>query len=96
MLGLLMAGAVAGYFAFTYEKVNFNNVFDRYLGHLTTFFLIFGIGLLMEITGWILAYLGGVGTWKDPIAVAGISVYIAIILFDFWNLLRSTFSNIPS
>jgi hypothetical protein len=86
VIGLILAGSLAGAFAFTYDKTNVKNVFDRYFAHLTTFMLILGIGLSFEIIGWVLTFIPGFN--KDPIVITGILVFISILLYDFWDFLR--------
>lgn len=84
VLGLLLAGCVAGTFAFSYDKTDLKNHFDRYLGHLVTFFLNLGIGLLLNMTMWTLSATAGFH--NDPIALVGLVVFVSILLYDLWDL----------
>ena len=86
MIGLLLAGSVAGRFAFSYEKTNIFAWIDRFFGHLTTFLLTFGIGLMLEIAVAVLGLRPGL--YLFPISMAAITVFAAIILCDFWDVLR--------
>lgn len=85
-IGLLLAGSVAGRFAFSYEKTNIYTWIDRLFGHLTTFLLTFGIGLMLEIAVVILALHPGL--YLFWITLAAVTVFAAIILCDFWDVLR--------
>ena len=86
VLGLLLAGCVAGTFAFSYEKLNMQSNLDRGLGHAVSFLLNLGIGLLLDMTLWTIA--SPAGAFLDPIFMVGLLVYGAVILYDFWDLLR--------
>jgi hypothetical protein len=85
-VGLLLAGSVAGRFAFSYEKTNLFAGIDRFFGHLTTFLLTFGIGLMLEIAVVVLGLHPGL--YLFPISLAAVTVFTAIILCDFWDVLR--------
>ena len=85
-LGLLLAGSVAGNFAFSYQKTKISSIIDRYLGHFTTFFLIFGIGLLIEITLSVINITPGY--YYDPVVLSALIVFISIILYDIWDVFR--------
>lgn len=90
-LGLLLAGCVAGTFAFSYERTNLDSLVDRYLGHATTFTLNLAIGLLLQITVYALGITPGF--FNDPIVGTALLVYLSIVLYDFWDLLRCVRDN---
>lgn len=81
IVGLLLAGSVAGTFAFTYEKSK-----NLILGHITTGLLILGIGLLLEISIKSLGF--SLGSLSNPIVVATYIVFGSVICYDFWDLMR--------
>ncbi len=86
VMGLLLAGSIAGTFAFSYERTNVNSHIDRILGHLTTFLLYLGIGYMFSIVLTVLNVTPGAFT--DPIGLCAIMVYISILVYDLWNVLR--------
>ena len=86
VMGLLLAGSVAGNFAFSYDTMIINNPITRYLNYTITFFLMLGIGLLLEITIWTMSRTPG--GFNDPIFTTTVIVYISIILYDFGNIIR--------
>ncbi len=86
VMGLLLAGSIAGRFAFSYEKTNVDSFIDRILGHLTTFLINLSIGYMFSIVLTVLNVSPGV--FHDPIAVCGIMVYFSILVCDLWDVLR--------
>jgi hypothetical protein len=83
---LLLAGAVAGRFAFSYGRTNLHSFTDRLLGHLTTLLLSFGTGLLLALV------MATMNLSPHPsnayLFVASASVYASLVLCDFWDALR--------
>ena len=86
VVGLLLAGSIAGTFAFSYKSTSLHNLPHRLLAHSTTLLLTLGIGVLFEITIASLKVI--VGYINVPILIALIIVYASINLYDFWDLLR--------
>lgn len=86
VMGLLLAGSIAGRYSFSYEKTNVNSHIDRIFGHLTTFLLNLSIGYMFSIVLTVLNVTPGV--FNDPIALCAIMVYMSIIVYDLWDVLR--------
>jgi len=86
-VGLLLAGSIAGRFAFSYKQTNIHSWIDRLFGHMTTFCLTFGIGLMLEMA---VSALGQHANqlYIYPVYWATIMVFTAIILCDCWDALR--------
>ena len=81
---ILAVTACFGNFAFTYEKIG-AAPYSRVLAHLTTGLLMFLVGLSLQMTYILSAYLVG------EFFLFGLSLavlYIACVLYDFWDLLR--------
>lgn len=84
-VSILAVIACFGTFAFTYETVNERNFFTRYLAHITTGLLIFVIGISLEMSAYLAEFLIG----KFWILNLGwISLYVATVGYDFWDLQR--------
>ncbi len=84
-VSILAVTACFGNFAFTYEKVDYKNTYSRFLAHITTGLLMLLIGLSLEMTSVLSAQLIG----NFPIFNGSLFIlYIASILFDFWDLRR--------
>lgn len=86
-VSILAVTACFGNFAFTYEKVEHNSLVSRWLAHLTTGLLMFLIGLSLEMTSLLANLLVG------DFVIFNLSLlilYIASILYDFWDLKRAT------
>lgn len=90
-LDLLMAGAVVGTFTFSYREGYVANTTARYLGHFTTGALNFAIGLLGEISIVVMwkSTIDMSALFKGLMAFAWFVVFLAVILYDWWDLLRS-------
>lgn len=85
-VSILAVTACFGNFAFTYEKVKHASIKHRLLAHLTTMFLMLLIGLSLEMTAVVSHLLIG------NFFVFNISLfilYIASVLYDFWDLYRT-------
>ena len=97
MLGSLLAAvsilamiACTGNFAFTYEKVNLRNFGLRFLAHAITGTLMLFIGLSLEMTSVLVELLVGKFFIFDLSLVV---LYIASILYDFWDMNRANLSS---
>lgn len=87
LVGLLLAGSIAGRFAFSYNQTNLGAWIDRFFGHMTTFCLTFGIGLMLEMS--VLALVRQPQQlYAYPVYWATLMVFTAIILCDCWDALR--------
>ncbi|MFA5995607.1 MAG: hypothetical protein WCW27_04820 [Patescibacteria group bacterium] len=80
--------ACFGNFAFTYERVNCKNVWQRYLAHVTTVLLMLIIGISLELTAILTKLL--IGERLIILDITLLLLYLASILYDFWDLLRAT------
>ena len=86
MLGFLMAATIIGAFELSYAKTRMSSPLQRYLAHLTKFLLYLAISILLWAALWTIeATPGDTNFWLDWIFIAGIIVYIALFLFDFWD-----------
>ncbi len=87
LIGLLLVFSAAVNFTFSYEAVNFENIFERYLAHITTYIA----QIVMILLIWALVFL--VKSLFPFLfffsLVIGILSIIAILLFDFWDLLKN-------
>lgn len=97
VLGSLLAAvsilamiACTGNFAFTYEKINIKNYGLRLLAHTITGTLMLFIGLSLEMTSLLVELLVGKFFIFDLSLVV---LYIASILYDFWDMNRTNFSS---
>ena len=86
MLGFLMAATIIGAFELSYAKTNMSLVIQRYLAHSTKFLLYLGISILLWTALLTMeATPGDLNFWLDWIFLAGVIVYAALFLFDFWD-----------
>ncbi|OGE31094.1 hypothetical protein A2631_05480 [Candidatus Daviesbacteria bacterium RIFCSPHIGHO2_01_FULL_44_29] len=86
-VSILAVTACFGNFAFTYEKVEHRSLGSRILAHFTTGLLMLLIGLSLEMTSVLSGILVG------NFAILNLSLiilYIASVLYDFWDLKRAT------
>jgi len=78
--------ACFGNFAFTYKKIHKENTFQRYLAHATTGLLMFVIGISLIFTATLISFIIGYFIIID-LSIA--LLYIASVLYDFWDLSRA-------
>jgi hypothetical protein len=79
--------ACFGAFAFTYEKINVKKSYQRYLGHVTTGLLMLIIGISLIFTTILVSFIMGSFILFN---ITAIMLYLAVIGYDFWDLLRLT------
>ena len=85
-VGILSVIACFGNFAFTYEDIRHKNPLSRLIAHATTGLLMLLIGLTLEMTAIIVKLLiGSFFIFDVSIAI----LYVACVLYDFWDLERS-------
>ena len=83
IIGLVLAGAVAGTFHFSYRHSP-GPYINLWLGHATTFVLILAIGFLIEGSRIVLSHMPpAIGT---PVNIMILTGFVAILLFDLWDL----------
>jgi len=86
VISMLLVVVCFACFAFTYEKSKMNTLGFRLLSHFCTFFLLLLLVLLL------IALVASIEIFMPSLfgLVIGFSVliYITIILYDFWDLLR--------
>ncbi len=85
-VSIIAVTACFGNFAFTYEKINPKNVFERYLAHTTTGLLMLIIGISLIFADILFTFTMGHFVLVD---VTFILLYIANIGYDFWDLLKN-------
>jgi hypothetical protein len=88
VVSIMAVTACFGNFAFTYERVNCKNVWQRYLAHVTTVLLMLIIGISLELTAILTKLL--IGERLIILDITLLLLYLASILYDFWDLLRAT------
>lgn len=88
-IGLVSVIACFGNFAFTYEKVENKKFRARLFAHVTTGFLMLVIGLTLEMTSVIVKNMISVFPIFD---ISLLLLYIASVLYDFWDLERAVFA----
>tara|TARA_Y100000310_G_scaffold204969_1_gene205264 strand:- start:233 stop:637 length:405 start_codon:yes stop_codon:yes gene_type:complete len=84
-VSVLAVIACFGNFAFTYEKINEKNTFQRYLAHITTGLLMFAIGASLIFSDILIAIIMGRFIITDIVVL---SIYLASIGYDFWDVYR--------
>jgi hypothetical protein len=77
--------ACFGNFAFSYEKINVKNSFQRFLAHLTTGLFMFVIGLSLIFTQVLVSFIMGSFFVIDVVLIL---VYAANISYDFLDLYK--------
>lgn len=88
MMGFLMAGAIVGAFELSYSRTNLESNLQRYLAHVTKFFLYLGISMLMLVA---MSAMGTTpGFFNDIILFSAFFIYVSLFLHDFWEALCAT------
>lgn len=86
MISIFLVTVCFANFAFTYEKTKIESIGSRMLAHSATFLFLLLTALLLEamviVVGITYPLLSGVAI------VFSILLYLAIILYDTWDLLR--------
>lgn len=82
---MLVFGAAVN-FAFSYEKVNIKNTWQRFVGHVTTFVAM--MILLLVIESIIILVQISIPFAYPLVTVIGLLSIICILLYDFWDLFR--------
>ena len=85
VISIIIVTACFGAFAFTYERIKISKFSHRLLAHLTTGLLILIIGLSLSLTSILVTYTVGYFLIFDIILIL---LYVAVICYDFWDLLR--------
>jgi hypothetical protein len=79
--------ACFGNFAFTYEKINIRNNFERYFAHFLTGLLVFIIGINLILTSMLIYFILGRLFLIDLILFL---LYLACVGYDFFDLFKTT------
>src|SRR3989338_9595490 len=58
-ISIIAVTACFGNFAYTYERINEKNIFERYLAHLTTGLLMLVIGASLIFVGILISFIMG-------------------------------------
>lgn len=87
LIGLLLVFSAAVNFTFSYEAVNFENIFTRYLAHITT--LIAQMVMVLLILALVFLVKSLFPFLFVFSLLIGILSIITILLFDFWDLLKN-------
>lgn len=85
-VSILGVTACFGNFAFTYEKIGSRDVGSFMLAHVTTGLLMLIIGMSLEMTSVLVELLMGKFALFD---LSLIMLYIASMLYDFWDVRRA-------
>jgi hypothetical protein len=87
--GLLLVGALAGTFSYTYKGAAVTDTFTRLFGHVATGALIFAVGILLEFAFYTLLRLLDLKAYDtEMVRLPVVAVFSAVVLFDFWNIIR--------
>jgi len=87
LIGLLLVFSAAVNFTFSYEAVHFENIFERFLAHITT--LIAQMVMVLLILALVFLVKSLFPFLFVFSLVIGILSIITILLFDFWDLLKN-------
>jgi hypothetical protein len=83
---IIAVTACFGNFAFTYEKISVESIFERYLAHFVTGLLMLIIGTSLIFTGILVSFVMGHFILLDFLLIV---LYIACVGYDFWDLFRA-------
>ena len=83
---ILSVIAAFGGFAFTYEKTNVKNRFQRYFGHFTSGILMLLLGISIILTSVVSSFFVKGFIFFD---LALFLLYVSIMAYDFWDLFRN-------
>lgn len=83
---LVLVAALFGAFSFSYEFSNVENIFERYLGHVTTGLFMMSIFLLLEVAVITMSLL--VGARALVFEAVAVMIYAGTVGYDFWDLFR--------
>lgn len=83
---ILAVAAMFGAFGLNYESINPHKTFDRILTHVTSAALLFPIGVMFLIVQELLTT--ELNFFPTVMVAAIWFVYLAIVLWDFWNVKR--------
>ena len=84
-ISIIAVTACFGNFAYTYERINEKNIFERYLAHLTTGLLMLVIGASLIFVGILISFIMGHFILFDFLLII---LYIACVGYDFWDISR--------
>ncbi|MDP3027860.1 MAG: hypothetical protein Q8N63_09225 [Nanoarchaeota archaeon] len=84
-VSIIIVTACFGNFAFTYEKINIKNTFERYFAHLLTAILILIIGIHLILTQLLVSFIIGHIILID---ITLLLLYVACIGYDFFDLIK--------
>ncbi|NQV08880.1 hypothetical protein HQ529_03450 [Candidatus Woesearchaeota archaeon] len=85
---IIAVTACFGNFAFTYEKINVKNSFQRYLAHFTTGLFMLVIGITLIFTSLLTTMIMG---HFILINITLLLLYLACVGYDFWDVYRLSF-----
>lgn len=85
-VNIIFVAALTACFAFTYTRFDLENFIERMLGHIATFLAMLCVGLLLETSVIVLSLKLGMKAWYFLFIV--VLFYIALLIYDFWDLIR--------
>ncbi len=86
-VGLIIVVPLFGCFAFTYELINQNSIFQRMLAHVIAFTIMLAtFMLLLMIDVLFIMLVGDILIFRFVLLL----LLISIFLYDFWDALRLT------
>lgn len=85
VISIIAVTACFGNFAFTYEKINVKNAFQRYLAHFITGLLMLVIGISFIFCAILTAIIMGHFIVID---ITLLLLYLACLGYDFWDIYR--------
>jgi len=87
MMGFLMTAGIVGAFGLSYSRMKLSSIAERSIAHLTKALLFLAVGILIMIA------LGAMGItpgfYNDPIAMASLFVFAALLLYDLGDALTA-------
>lgn len=86
-ISIIAVIACFGNFAFTYEKIDAERTFHRYLAHFTTGLLMLVIGTSLISTSILVSFIMGHFILVDVMLSM---LYVACISYDFYDLLKAS------
>ena len=86
-ISLLLVTVCFGNFAFTYEKSRMQTWQGKYISHCATFIFLLLTALLLE--SLTLAFKTVYPSLYGFILICSVLLYIGVVLYDFWDYLRS-------
>jgi len=83
VISILLAGAVAGHFRFSYKDSRLGKFSDMILAHVTTLFLMFTIAVLVVLMYYLVQFI--VPTCYSWFQLVIFSLLVSVLFYDIWD-----------